>query len=76
MILGDNPAALTAFKKVYETYPDSNKAPDALLRAADLYRDMGQTDEAKSLYQKLVKDFSSHSMADKAKQRLNDLKGS
>ncbi len=74
MILGHDQKALEAFKMVYEKYPDSSKAPDALLRSADMHQEMGQVKEAKALYEKLLKAFPKGKAATKAEQRLKDLK--
>ena len=70
-VLGNEKAALKAFVDVYETYPASLKAPAAMLRAADMYQDVGKQKEAKVLYEKLIQDYPKKNVAEKARKRLS-----
>ncbi|MDG4813520.1 tol-pal system protein YbgF [Hydrogenovibrio sp. 3SP14C1] len=70
-VLGNGKAALKAFIDVYETYPASLKAPAAMLRAADMYQDVGKQKEAKVLYEKLIQAYPKKSVAEKARKRLS-----
>ncbi|MBD3611873.1 MAG: tol-pal system protein YbgF [Hydrogenovibrio crunogenus] len=70
-VLGNDKAALKAFVDVYETYPTSLKAPAAMLRAADMYDDLGDKKKAKTLYEKLIQDYPKKNVAEKARKRLS-----
>src|SRR5262245_1394674 len=51
-------AALQAYQSAVESYDQSRKlAATALFRLAEIYRKLGQTNEATAQYQRLVRDF-------------------
>ncbi|QBZ82921.1 Cell division coordinator CpoB [Hydrogenovibrio crunogenus] len=70
-VLGNDKAALKAFIDVYETYPTSLKAPAAMLRAADMYQEVGEKKKAKALYEQLIQDYPKKNVAEKARKRLS-----
>lgn len=72
-IIGDEPAAKTAFEKVVATYPKSGKLHDAKLRLADAYVNLNQNDQAKSLYQEIIQQAPQSRAAENAKKRLENL---
>lgn len=74
-VLGNDKAALKAFVDVYEAYPTSLKAPAAMLRAADMYHDLGEKKKAKALYKKLIQDYPKKNVAEKARKRLSAMGG-
>ncbi len=55
-------------------YPDSQKAPDALLNIASSQQELGKTKEARKTLKSIVSEYPSSDAAAKAKQRLNSLK--
>lgn len=65
--------AAASFKKVVDFYPNSKKMPDAMLRLADAYVDLGDSKQGVSLYQKILKDFSSTKIYSYARSRLKKL---
>lgn len=74
-VLGNDKKALAAFKKVYQIYPTTRKAADAMLRAADILSSLGEADEAKVLYQRCIKDYANLPAAKKAARRLKEVSG-
>jgi tol-pal system protein YbgF len=68
-----NEAALKAFDKVLNLYPDSLKRPDALLRKADTLVLLGKKEEAKSLYETLRRDYPKSRAAKNVAKRLEIL---
>lgn len=73
LIEDNTDAALEAFLDVVNTYPESSKAPASMLRAADTYQNLKLKEDARLLYQRLIKAFPDNRMAAKAKNRLKDL---
>jgi thiol-disulfide isomerase/thioredoxin len=53
--------------KFVETYPQADDTPDALLQLGMVSEFIGKETEAKNWYDQLVKNFSSHALATKAK---------
>ncbi len=49
--------ALELYRSVYEDYPKSGEAADALLAAAGIHRNAKRLDEASSLYERIVDEF-------------------
>lgn len=73
LILEKFDEALVAFLDVVEVYPNSGKAPAAMLRGADTYKKLGKNAEAKALYQSLIAKFPDDRMSKKAQARMADL---
>lgn len=73
LILGDKDKAIDSFSVVESNYADSPKASASLLRKADTLRDKGQKPAAKALYQKVVDQYPTSSVAEKAKARIASL---
>jgi len=72
LIKEQNQAALDSFMLVIERYPDSSKVPDAKLRAGDTYERLGNTAEAKSLYQDIINTRPHSRAAKNAQKRLEN----
>jgi TolA-binding protein len=51
-------------------YPDSGKAPDALLNIASAQADMGDSAAARRTLEQLIRDYPKTDAATRAKQRL------
>ena len=64
---------MLAFGKVVQDFPRSDKAPDALLRAAEAMLALDLKDDAKAMFQDVVSRFPRSSAARKAKVRLAEL---
>lgn len=73
LILGEKDKAITSFTVVETQYADSSKAPAALFRKADTLRDAGQKAAAKVLYQKVIDQYPTTKVADRAKTRISGL---
>lgn len=58
--------ALNAYLKVTALYPAEGYCPEALYRAARLYRKMDQPQKAAALYAELIEDYPDHALASKA----------
>ncbi|MCA2963760.1 MAG: tetratricopeptide repeat protein [Acidobacteriaceae bacterium] len=70
---GDYTAALAAFDKLLEAYPDNAKTADALLLKGRALVKSGYKAEARTEFETLVKKFPSHENAAKAKMDLRAL---
>lgn len=70
---GDYTAALAAFDKLLEAYPDNAKTPDALLLKGRALVKSGYKAEARTEFETLVKKFPSHENAAKARMDLRAL---
>ncbi len=73
-LLEEHEAAAQAYLKVADTYPDSDQAPVALLRAADMFRKDGQIDRAISTLERLVAAFPREKTAKDARKTLRELR--
>ncbi len=69
----DYRAALTSFGHVITRYPNGNKVPDALLKMAFCYIELGERDRARESLERIVRDFSWSEPARKARERLQTL---
>ncbi len=58
--------ALDAYLKVTALYPAKAYCPEALYRAANLYRKAGQIQKAAALYSELIEDYADSALAGKA----------
>ncbi len=62
--------ALPAFEKVLETYPESRKIPDALLKIGYCNYELEQWDQARTALQQVAADYPETTAARLANQRL------
>lgn len=68
--LSDLPKAKDIFFRVAGTYPNSSKAPDALLKLGYTLSAMKEKDKASAIYESLIKSYPSSPAAAKARERL------
>ncbi len=68
--LRDYKMAIAAQQKVLTTWPDSAKAPDAMLNIASCQAEMGATRTARETLRTLLKKYPGTPAAEQAKQRL------
>lgn len=66
--------ALESFSTLTERFPASTKVPDALFKAGLCQVELGQTEAAKALWRKVVKDYPGTNAEGLAKQRLAQTK--
>jgi tol-pal system protein YbgF len=66
----DYPNAIESFRTVPDRFPQSPKAPDALLKLALALGESKQKDQARSTLQRVVRDYPSSNAANLARQRL------
>ena len=71
---GDLRGALQAFRETIERYPRGNKIPDALLKAAQCYESLGETENARAAYDELVARFGDSAAAGVARARREQLR--
>jgi tol-pal system protein YbgF len=71
---GDRSGAKGAFNTVVTKYADSPKVSDAVLKLGMIEQLDGNPDAARSLYQRVVKDFPDSASAQIARARLDALK--
>jgi tol-pal system protein YbgF len=69
----DYAEALRHFRGVLDTYPNGNKVPDALLKAGYALEKLGQGEQARDVYQQLVRTYPRHEVAPMARQRLEEV---
>jgi tol-pal system protein YbgF len=72
-VRGDYTTALGEFRKVMETYPQSAKVPDALLKAGFCQAELGDRTAARSSLQEVMRQFPDTTAARLASQRLDRL---
>lgn len=65
--------ALEAFLRIGELHPDADRVPDAYYRAALLYRELGDVDEARRYLERVVNTWPDSGAADLARETLRDL---
>ncbi len=73
-VQGSNEDAEIQFKQVMSDYPDSPKAPDALLKLANIEERREATPAAKALYKQVVQKYPDSSSAAAAQKRLQELR--
>jgi tol-pal system protein YbgF len=64
---------LPAFRRLIETYPQSDKVPDALLKVGFCQAELGQRSEARTSLQEVMRQFPGTTAARLASQRLDRL---
>jgi tol-pal system protein YbgF len=72
--LRDFDKAIAAQQRLIETYPDSAKAPDALLNMASSQLEIGQKSVAKKTLENIIASYPYSEAAEKAKNRLRSIK--
>lgn len=65
--------AILAYGKVAEGFPRSDKVPDAKLRAGEAMVALGLPEDAKGIFEDVVKQYPKTTAAKKARKRLADL---
>ncbi len=65
--------ALKSFDILTQQFPDSNKAPDALLKIAYCHIELKETDKGKKELEQLIAKYPNHPVADMARGRLRGL---
>jgi len=69
-------AAIAAYEKIIENYPEEIRADNSIFEMAELYEKvLAQPDKAKALYEKLFLDFSGSTFAVEARKRYRILRG-
>lgn len=72
-VRGDYRTALPAFRKVIESYPQSAKLPDALLKVGFCQVELGEREGARTSLQEVMRQFPDTTAARLASQRLDRL---
>jgi len=70
----DYPNALQAYRTVLEKFSASPKVPDALLKTGIILQDQKKTDQARTAYQRIVREFPNSTAASQARNRLTQLR--
>ena len=65
--------AIEGFMRVPQMYPASPMVPDALYRAAILHEELGESEEARNLLERVVSGFPDSGVAELAEQRLQGI---
>lgn len=65
--------AIEGFMRVPQMYPASPRVPEALYRAALLQEELGDTEEARSLLERVINGFPDSRVAELAQQRLQEI---
>jgi tol-pal system protein YbgF len=65
--------AILAYGRVAEGFPRSDKVPDAKLRTGEALVALGLADDARPIFEEVVKQYPKTTAAKKAKRRLADL---
>ena len=65
--------AIEGFMRVPMMYPDSPRVPDALYRAALLHDELGDTEEARNLLERVINGFPDSEFAELARQKLQEI---
>lgn len=65
--------AIEGFMRVPMMYPDSPRVPEALYRAALLHDELGDTEEARNLLERVISGFPDSDVAEDAQQKLQEL---
>jgi tol-pal system protein YbgF len=65
--------SIVAFKEVFNRYPDTSKAADALLKMGYAYSNLGQHDNAAFYLQRLTEKYPSSNAAKLARKKLSSM---
>jgi TolA-binding protein len=66
----DYRGAIATQRQLLQSYPDSSKAPDALLNIASAQSDLNDNAAARRTYEELIARYPQSEAATKARQRL------
>lgn len=66
-------AAISAFSKVANDFPDSSKHEAALLKLANAYQELSRRGDAKAILQRLIHDHPNTNAAEQARNMLDQL---
>ncbi len=66
-------SALVEFRKVVDDHPQGNKVPDALLKLGYCYRQMGESDKAKQVWEQVMRVYPKSNPALLAATKLREL---
>ena len=66
----ENRDALASFERVVSRYPNSDRAPEALLGMGDIHFDIGAYPRAAEIYREVLRRFPVHKVATSAETRL------
>jgi len=66
--------AIEEFKKLIDKFPNSEKRPGAMYKSARSYEELGQKNDARTTFQKLIDDYPGTLEAEQAKEKLKELK--
>ena len=72
-VLGQNDAALKSLYTVEAHFSQSSKAPEAMLRMAEIYQAIGQPGKARTVLSKIINQYPSTPSAQKAEAQLQAL---
>ncbi|MCY1290977.1 Cell division coordinator CpoB [compost metagenome] len=70
---GDLQAAVQAFARVSQAYPQHSKVPDSLYKLADVEQRLGNADKAKGILQQVIAQYPGSSAAQLAQRDLQRL---
>jgi tol-pal system protein YbgF len=65
--------AIEGFMRVPQMYPASPRVPEALYRAAILHQELGDIEEARTLFERVINGFPDSDVAEPAQQRLQEI---
>ncbi len=65
--------AIEGFMRVPQMYPASLRVPEALYRAAILHQELGDIEEARTLFERVINGFPDSDVAEPAQQRLQEI---
>ncbi|MFB6371993.1 MAG: tetratricopeptide repeat protein, partial [Bradymonadaceae bacterium] len=71
--MGDYKTAIEYFQRLLDEQPEGNKVPDAMLKMALAYRELGMSDQARGLLEKLTRRYPSTNAGRLGKKKLSDL---
>lgn len=66
--------ALQGYRSVLEKFPASPKVPDALLKTGIILQEQKKTDQARTTFQRIVREFPNSTAATQARNRLTQLR--
>ena len=65
---------LVAFQRIFKEFPSESEAPIALYQGGYCQRELGQFDEARGLWQQLLRKFPTHAYSSRARELLGSLR--
>ena len=71
--LADYDKAVRYFKRVLDEQPDGNKVPDAMLKMALAFRELGMSEKARSMLEKLTRRYPSTNAGRLGQKKLSDI---